>query len=202
MSTKAGSKARQYASLLSGKSATLVTVDFQSGLCRTGLRPVAGESLYAALTLARAARLLDVALVATILDTGASRADVLPQFDEFIDPSRLVRRSEINPWEYPGFVEVIEEIGHDRLVVLGHSPEISVAVTVLSALEEGYDTYFVFDALTGHPEPSCQAAVTRMVQAGAVPVGWRQLMFEWLGRWPEQDHLESPLPFAEFRRAS
>lgn len=61
----------------------------------------------------------------------------------------------------------------------------------LSAIEQGYDVYFVTDASGGVSDDAHDMAVQRMVQAGAHPITWLQYMLELQRDWARQGTYEA-----------
>lgn len=55
--------------------------------------------------------------------------------------------------------------------------------SALCALEEGYDAYVVTDTSGSISAAAHEAALERMIQAGVVPLTWRQIVFEWQRDW-------------------
>ena len=51
--------------------------------------------------------------------------------------------------------------------------------TVLPALKEGFDVYFVSDCSGGVSKEAHEDAKARMIQAGAKPITWMALLCEW-----------------------
>lgn len=64
----------------------------------------------------------------------------------------------------------MEATGRRKLIVAGLWTEICVAFPVLDALKDGYKVYFVADAIGGISTATHEAAMQRMIQAGAVPI--------------------------------
>ena len=98
---------------------------------------------------------------------------------EAIGEANFIECLSLNPWDTDSFRERLRQVGRSRLIVAGLSSEISVSFVVLSALGEGYDVYVVKDASVGASQEHHETAIKRMVQAGAVPVTSRQIIFEW-----------------------
>ena len=96
-----------------------------------------------------------------------------------IGESSVIGCLSLNPWDTDTFRERLRQVGRSQLVVAGLSSEVSVSFVVLSALGEGYDVYVVKDASVGASQEHHDTAIERMVQAGAVPVTSRQVIFEW-----------------------
>jgi nicotinamidase-related amidase len=61
--------------------------------------------------------------------------------------------------------------------------EICLAMPVIQALGEGYEVYIVTDASGGVSVEAHEMAITRMVQAGAVPITWTVFASELQRDW-------------------
>jgi nicotinamidase-related amidase len=57
----------------------------------------------------------------------------------------------------------------------------------LDALREGYEVYFVTDASGGTSKEAHDMAVQRLIQAGAVPVTWQQVLLEYQRDWARKE---------------
>jgi len=69
--------------------------------------------------------------------------------------------------------------------------EVCVVLPVLSALSQGYEVYVVTDASGGVSPAAHEHAIQRMVQGGAVPVTWVQVLLELQRDWARK---ETPRP--------
>lgn len=81
-----------------------------------------------------------------------------------------IDRTTLNSWEDPDFRAAVEATGRRKLIIAGLWTEICVAFPVLDALKDGYEVYFVADAIGGISTATHEAAMQRMIQAGAVPI--------------------------------
>lgn len=81
-----------------------------------------------------------------------------------------IDRTTLNSWEDPDFRAAVQKTGRRKLIVAGLWTEICVAFPVLDALKEGYEVYVVADAIGGVSTAAHEAAMQRMVQAGAIPI--------------------------------
>lgn len=61
--------------------------------------------------------------------------------------------------------------------------EVCLVFPVLDALADGYEVYFVVDASGGTSKVAHDMAVQRMIQAGAIPVTWQQVLLEYQRDW-------------------
>jgi len=131
--------------------------------------------------LAQAAR--DVG-VPTILTTIGAKGSILvdPLFKEisevFPDVTPIDRTST-HAWSHPEFRAAIDATGRKKLIMAGLVTEVCLAQSVLAALKEGYEVYFVSDCSGGSTIEAHEDAKTRMVQAGAKPINWLAVTGEW-----------------------
>ena len=104
-----------------------------------------------------------------------------------------IDRTSMNSWEDPEFRAAIEATGRRKLVVAGLWTEVCVAFPTLDALREGYEVYFVVDAIGGVSATAHEAAVQRMIQAGATPITVLALACELQRDWgrPQADRLRA-----------
>jgi nicotinamidase-related amidase len=94
-----------------------------------------------------------------------------------------IDRTTMNSWEDPEFRAAVERSGRRKLIVAGLWTEVCVAFPVLDALREGYQVYFVEDAIGGVSRVAHDAAVRRMIQAGAAPISVLGLACELQRDW-------------------
>jgi len=74
----------------------------------------------------------------------------------------------------------IEATGRRKLVMAGLVTEVCLAQSVLAALKDGFEVYFVSDCSGGITVESHEDAKARMVQAGAKPISWLAVTAEWV----------------------
>jgi len=109
-----------------------------------------------------------------------------PLFDEIRDQFSdevVIDRTTMNAWEDEEYVDAVETTGRSRLVMAGLWTEVCVCFAALSALEAGYDLYVVADSCGGRVITDHELALERMVNAGAIPVTWAQVLYEIQRDW-------------------
>src|SRR5262249_4587069 len=124
--------------------------------------------------------------VPTVLTTVAERSFSGPMFSEVTEPflgQKLIDRTSMNTWEDANVIKELNRIGRDRLVFAGLWTGVCIVGPVLSALEQGYECYFVSDACGDVSTEAHERAVTRMVQAGAHPMTSLQYLLEMQRDW-------------------
>lgn len=81
------------------------------------------------------------------------------------------------------FLQAVQATVRRKLVVAGIATEICLAYPVVSALDDGYEVSFIADAVGGVTKYAHDIAVTRMIQAGAVPNTAMAIISEWFRDW-------------------
>jgi nicotinamidase-related amidase len=98
-----------------------------------------------------------------------------------------IDRSTMNTWEDVRVTDRVNEIGRKKIVIAALWTEVCGVGPALSALEQGFEVYFVTDASGGVSDDAHNMAVQRMVQAGAKPITWMQYMLELQRDWARTD---------------
>ena len=156
--------------LLTPQNSVFAFIDYQPEQY-AGVRSVEHAELLAHVTmLGRIATSfrLPVVLSTVYVKHGMSGTNV--ELREALPGVPEIDRTTMNSWEDPEFRAAVERTGRKRLIVAGLWTEVCVAFPVLDALREGYKVYFVEDAIGGVSRVAHEAAVRRMVQAGAAPI--------------------------------
>lgn len=169
--------------LLDPSNHALVLIDFQSQMA------FATKSIAPELLRNNAALISNGAAgfnVPTILTTVAEKSFSGPMFDEITDAfagQAMLDRTSMNSWEDAGVIDAVNDIGQDRLVFAGLWTSVCIVGPVLSAIEQGFETYVITDASGDISEEAHERAVERMVQAGAKPITSLQYLLELQRDW-------------------
>ena len=169
--------------LLSPTDHALVLIDFQSQMA------FATKSIDATLLRNNAALVANAAAgfkVPTILTTVAEKSFSGPMFSEVTDafPGQpLLDRTSMNTWEDAAVIQEVNRIGKARLVFAGLWTSVCIVGPVLSALDQGFDAYFISDASGDVSVEAHERAVQRMIQAGAKPMTALQYLLELQRDW-------------------
>ena len=184
-------KATPGSKLLSPKDHALILIDFQSQMS------FATHSIDA-ITLRNNAGLVARAAasfkVPTILTTVAEKSFSGPMFAEVTDPfpgQELLDRTSMNTWEDAAVIKQVNVVGKSRLVLAGLWTSVCIVGPALSALEQGFEVYFVADACGDVSVEAHNRAVERMVQAGARPMTALQYLLELQRDWARSETYES-----------
>ena len=131
--------------------------------------------------LAKSAKLLGVP---TVLTTVGARGSVLvdPIFKEIrsVFPNvSPIDRTSTHAWSHPEVRAAIEATGRKKLIMAGILTEVCLAQSVLAALKEGFEVFFVSDCSAGGSVEAHEDAKVRMTIAGAKPINWVAVTAEW-----------------------
>jgi nicotinamidase-related amidase len=178
-------------SLLSPSDHTLILIDFQSQMS-FATKSISPELLRNnAALISRAAKSFNVS---TILTTVAEKSFSGPMFDEITDafPGQpLIDRTSMNTWEDAGVIEEVNRIGKERIVFAGLWTSVCIVGPVASAIDQGFDVYFIADACGDISEEAHERAVQRMIQLGAKPMTSLQYLLELQRDWARTETYES-----------
>lgn len=175
------------ASLLTPDNSVLLLVDHQPQMAFAMTSHDAGDIVNNTVGLAKAAKAFGVP---TILTTVAAETFSGPLFDQIqavFPDQQPIDRSTMNTWEDDRVVKKVEETGRKKLIIAGLWTEVCVAMPTLSAIDAGYQVYVVTDASGGVTQEAHDMAVQRMVQAGAIPVTWLQVVLEYQRDWARKE---------------
>ena len=137
--------------------------------------------------LAKSAKVFNVP---TILTTVAEKSFAGPLFSEIqavFPDQKPIDRTTMNSWEDDRITDKVKSFKKDKVVIAALWTEVCGVGAVLSALEDGYEVFFVTDASGGVSKEAHDMAVLRMIQAGAIPVTWMQYLLELQRDWARTD---------------
>lgn len=137
--------------------------------------------------LAKSAKLFNVPTILTTVAAKSFSGQILPQIQSVFPEITPIDRTTMNSWEDPILKDAVVSIGRKKLIMAALWTEVCLAFPVLSALKEHYEVYIVVDASAGTTEQVHKTAIKRMMQAGARPVTWMQVLLEFQRDWARQE---------------
>ena len=188
-STPAAS-ANGHRELLTPQNSQLLLIDFQPQML-FGVHSHDRQAVRNNVTaLAKAAAVWDIPAVLTTVAAETFSGPMLPEVVGVFPDNPIYDRTSMNTWDDARVVEELAEgkaAGRKKLVIAALWTEVCLTMPTLEALGEGYDVYVVTDASGGTSVEAHEMAVERMIQAGAVPVTWQQVMLEWQRDWAREE---------------
>jgi nicotinamidase-related amidase len=143
--------------------------------------------------LAKAARVFDVPVVLTTVETKGFSGNLWPQIEAVFPDRTPIERSSMNSWDDPDFVGAVERTGRRKIVLAGLWTETCVALATVQALHDGYEVYVVEDCCGDVSQLAHENAMRRVVQAGAKPVTALSVLLEWQRDWAAKDTYDAVL---------
>ncbi|CAI0719006.1 nicotinamidase/pyrazinamidase [Serratia entomophila] len=137
--------------------------------------------------LAKAGKIFNVPTLFTSVETESFSGYIWPELLAVHPEITPIERTSMNSWEDAAFVKAVEATGRKKLVISALWTEVCLTFPALMALEAGYEVYVVTDTSGGTSADAHERAIDRMVQAGAVPVTWQQVLLEYQRDWARKD---------------
>ena len=135
------------------------------------------------LVLAKAAKVFDVPVVLSTVETKSFSGNIWPQIQAVFPQQEPIERSSMNSWDDPKFVAAVERIGRKKIVLSGLWTETCVALPTIQAIHDNYEIYVVEDCCGDVSQLAHENAMKRVIQAGAKPVTALSVMLEWQRDW-------------------
>jgi nicotinamidase-related amidase len=135
------------------------------------------------LVLTKAARVFDVPVVLSTVETKSFSGHMWPQIQAVFPGQTPIERSTMNSWDDENFVAAIRKSGRKKIVLAGLWTETCVALPTVQAIHDGYEVYVVEDCCGDVSALAHDNAMRRVVQAGAKPVTALSVMLEWQRDW-------------------
>ena len=169
--------------LLTPQNAVLALIDYQPEQY-AGVASMPHDELVANVTLlGHVATAFELPVVLSTVYVKHGMSGTNPELRAALPGVPEIDRTTMNSWEDPEFRAAVERTGRRKLVIAGLWTEVCVAFPTLDALDQGYEVYFVADAIGGVSRVAHEAAVQRMLQAGATPISVLGLACELQRDW-------------------
>ena len=169
--------------LLTPKDHTLILIDHQSQMA-FAVRSIDIGSLRTNTALvSKAAVGFGVSTIVTTVAEKSFSGPLFPEITETFTSGPVYDRTSMNAWEDSQITNRVNEIGKSRLVFAGLWTGVCIVGPVLSAIDQGFETYVITDACGDVSDEAHERAVARMIQAGARPMTSLQYMLELQRDW-------------------
>jgi nicotinamidase-related amidase len=142
--------------------------------------------------LAKAAKVFKVPTTITTVETQSFSGYTYPELLDVFPNQKVLERTSMNSWDDQKVRDALKANGRKKVVVSGLWTEVCNTTFALCAmLEGGYEIYMVADASGGTSKEAHDYAMQRMVQAGAIPVTWQQVLLEWQRDWARKESYDA-----------
>ena len=177
-----------YNKLYTPEDSAVVFIDHQPQMT-FGVDNIDRASLINNVTLlAKVAKEFNVPAILTAVETESFSGYVWPQLLDVFPGQEVIERTSMNSWDDEGFREAVKATGRKNILMTGLWTEVCVTWPTIEMLAEGYNIYVVEDCCGATSPAAHEAALSRMVQAGAVRVTTIPALLEWQRDWANREH--------------
>lgn len=181
----------QYHKLFTAEDSAVVFIDHQPQMT-FGVANIDRAMLMNNVTLlAKVAKEYKVPTVLTAVETESFSGYIWPQLLDVFPGQAIVERTSMNSWDDAGFRKAIEATGRKNILMTGLWTEVCVTWPTIEMLGAGYNIYVVEDCCGATSPAAQEAALSRMVQAGAVRVTAIPALLEWQRDWAKREHYDA-----------
>jgi len=181
----------QYHNLYTPADSAIAFIDFQPQML-FGVANADRATLINNVTLlAKVAKEFNVPTVLSSVETESFSGYVWPQLLDIFPGQPVIERSSMNSWDSQEFRKAIEATGRKNIIMTGLWTEVCVTWPTIEMLGAGYNIYVVGDCCGATSPAAHEAALSRMVQAGATRLTTIGALLEWQRDWKDHEHYDA-----------
>lgn len=178
---------QHYYELLSPNNSALVLIDYQPQMI-FGIESSSRTILLNNVSgICKTAKLFNIPTVLTTVRAESFSGKIISEITDVMSDLPVYDRSTLNTWEDETTREAIKKLNRKKIIIGALWTEVCLTFPVLSMLKEGYEIYFLEDVSAGQSKQIHKAGVQRMIQAGATPVSWFQVLCELQRDWAKEE---------------
>ena len=172
---------------LSPQNSVLLMIDLQPQMA-FGVANIDRQELKNnAVALARAAKVFSVPTFITSVETESFSGYTFPELTAIFPDASIYERTSMNSWDSKTLRDDIKAKGRKKLIMCGLWTEVCINTACNSAMADGFEVYVVADVCGATSHMAQDYSMQRMIQAGARPLTWQQLLLEWQRDWAHRD---------------
>ncbi|MFI5450357.1 MAG: hydrolase [Candidatus Bathyarchaeia archaeon] len=197
MTNSMGSGSTRIHTLLAPDNCVFLLIDYQPQMA-FAVTNIDGQTLINnAVGLAKAAKVFGIPSIVTTVATKTFSGPMFSQLQDVFPGVIPIDRTTMNSWEDDRVVAAVKKTGRRKIVMGGLWTEVCIADATIDALQEGFEVYVVADACGATSTMAQEMAMQRMIQAGAVPVTWLQVLLELQRDWARTKTYDAVLNVAK-----
>lgn len=170
-------------SLLTPNDHTLIMIDHQSQMAFATKSIDAVELRNNAALVSTAAKNFNVSTILTTIAAKTFSGPIFPEIVKILPNIPIIDRTNMNSWEDSRITDQVNKFAKSKIVICGLWTSVCVAGPILSAADQGFETYFIADACGDVSDEAHKRAIERMIQAGAHPMTSVQYLVELQRDW-------------------
>jgi nicotinamidase-related amidase len=136
--------------------------------------------------LTKAASIFQVPVVMTTVTAETFAGEMYSGVTDVFAGHQPIDRTTLNAWEDFRVKKAVSDTKRKKIILAGLWTEVCVVFPALSAMQDGYEVFFVTDACGGSSKEAHESAVQRLIQKGAVPVTWQSVLLEFQRDWNDK----------------
>ena len=144
-----------------------------------------------AVMLGKGAKEYGVPTIITTVETESFSGPTWPQLLDVFPDHEPIERTSMNSWDSQEFRDAIFATGKKNILLSGLWSEVCIAWAALSLIQEGFNVFVVEDACGGTSPAAHDAALSRVVQAGAVRMTTIGTLLEFQRDWARREHYDA-----------
>lgn len=173
--------------LLTPDNCALVLIDYQPQMI-FGVGSMQRELLINNIQgICKTARLFNIPTILTTVAAKTFSGEMIEEITKIFPEIPPLDRTTLNTYEDEKVRDEIKKTGKKKLIIGALWTEVCLAFPVLSFLKDGYEVYFLSDTSAGQSKEIHKAGMARMMQAGARPVTWLQVLCELQRDWAREE---------------
>jgi len=180
-----------YQKLYTAEDTAVVFIDHQPQMTFGVASIERGTLINNVVLFAKAAKEFNVPVLLSAVETESFSGYVWPQLLDVFPGQNVIERSSMNAWDDAKFRAAIEATGKRNILLAGLWTEVCVTWPALDLLAAGFNVYIVEDCCGGTSPEAHAAALSRMVQAGAVRMTAVAALLEWQRDWARREHYDN-----------
>ena len=181
----------QYHKLYTPQDSVVVFIDHQPQMTFGVAKIDRGTLVNNVILLAKVAKEFGVPAILSAVETESFSGYIWPQLLDVFPGQPVVERSSMDAWDDAGFRAAIEATGKKNIILTGLWTEVCVTWPAIEMIGAGYNIYVVEDCCGATSEAAHQAALSRMVQAGAIRLTTIAALLEWQRDWARREHYDA-----------
>ncbi|BCH30491.1 cysteine hydrolase [Mesorhizobium sp. L-8-10] len=118
----------------------------------------------------------------TLCNIDSRLVELAPALTRFVPPARLLDKRVYSPWTEGELDRILRDTGTDTLVVTGCETDVCVLATVLGAIDRGFRTILVTDAIcssTDHTHDALMELYCSRFSEQVEAVSMDQVLRDW-----------------------
>ncbi len=160
--------------LLTGENTVLLVIDWQQDLINVVKNIDQKVMMNNIQAMVKTANLFGTPVIETTIgvEMAGSKPTVESVKSLINEDVENIDRVSLNAWQNKALVEAVKKTGRKKILVTGLWTSGCPTYTTLDALSDGYQVYILTDLMGDATTVAHDMAISRMVQAGAIPFTW------------------------------